>query len=128
MFGRSTSLLEIIINAYFASMSTAHWCSCRMLSFAREMQVTNPTYKQGIFGPNTATTGLRRHLADRHMEAWLKGCDQLRISIKSQGVQDAINQYRGQAPESQFQERKPFSNKAFVDAIVKFIVANDQVC
>lgn len=39
----------------------------------------------------------------------------------------AINVFRGLRVETEETAQKPFSNEAFVDAIVEFIVGDDQV-
>lgn len=70
---------------------------------------------------------------DHHIDSWVSGCDKLHIPITAKGAQRAIADYRrrqGQ-PTSETNDKprtnRPFSDKAFLDGIVEFIVADDQV-
>lgn len=99
---------------------------------------TNPMTEVVSYSDTTSTTVLRKHLADNHLATWVQGCDQLYISISSSGkMKKDIEDYRRQtksqgspesANEKPDQPRTEFSPEAFVDAIMEFIVANDQVC
>jgi len=71
------------------------------------------------------------------MASWVDTCDKFKIPIKAQVAQKAINDYRQkwgqpQAPSDGSQVPPPpiceYSHEAFVDAIVEWIVANNQVC
>ena len=98
---------------------------------------TNPMIEVVSYSDTTSTTVLRKHLADNHLATWVQGCDQLNISISLSGkLKKDIEDYRRQtksqgSPEStnekSDQPRTQFSPEAFVDAIMEFIVANDQV-
>jgi len=82
----------------------------------------------------TSTGSLRNHLLRDHIDEWITSCDKLKI--KCQGgpnVQEKLDSWRqacGGDRSNQTKEsaRKTFSNEAFVDAIVEFIIADDQVC
>jgi len=99
---------------------------------------TNPMIEVVSYSDTTSTTVMRKHLADNHLATWVQGCDQLNISISSSGkmkknIEDYRQQTRSQgSPESANgkpdQPRTEFSPEAFVDAIMEFVVANDQVC
>jgi hypothetical protein len=77
---------------------------------------------------------LRRHLYENHLDSWVLGCDKLDIPIaNSKEAQRYVAEYRkrhGQGntngPE-RTDERRRFSQEAFVDAVMEFIVADDQV-
>ena len=90
--------------------------------------------KASTFSLKTATGVLRRHLYDHHADSWIEGCDKLRIPITAKDAQRAVLDYRrrnGQASANNTdssQTRHPFSHEAFVDAIIEFVVADDQVC
>ncbi|KAJ7019122.1 hypothetical protein C8F04DRAFT_921005, partial [Mycena alexandri] len=65
--------------------------------------------------------------------AWVDGCDQLKIPIKSNEATKYVTQYRarknqktGTAPTPQGGKRSAFSQEAFVNAIVDFVVGDDQ--
>ncbi|KAK7006945.1 HAT family dimerization domain-containing protein, partial [Favolaschia claudopus] len=85
-------------------------------------------------GPNTSTGILRRHLYEHHLAAWVNGCDQLKITIKSEEALKVVNAYRAKQnsstdndPTADSEKPRPaFSKEAFVDAIVEWIVSDDQ--
>ncbi|KAK6981437.1 hypothetical protein R3P38DRAFT_3463793 [Favolaschia claudopus] len=79
------------------------------------------------FAPSTSTGILRRHLYERHLEAWVQGCDHAREALPH------VEAYRGKQNGSNSsstadsaKKQPPFSNEAFVDAIVEWIVSDDQ--
>ncbi|KAF7372181.1 Dimer-Tnp-hAT domain-containing protein [Mycena venus] len=86
------------------------------------------------FGLNTSTGVLRRHLFEHHANEWIAGCDRLKIPIKAKDAQPAVEKYRrrqGQqfnalGTSSRTKGRRPYSHEAFVDAIVEFVVGDDQ--
>ena len=90
--------------------------------------------KVTIFSVKTGTGVLRRHLYEHHANSWIEGCDKLRIPITAKEAQRVVSDYRRQSGQASAnnvensQTRCPFSNEVFVDAIVEFIVADDQVC
>jgi len=101
---------------------------------------TNPMVEVVSYSDTTSTTVMRKHLTDNHLATWVQGCDQLNISISSSGkMKKDIEDYRQQAnieargsPETANEKLDQpwteFSPEAFVDAIMEFIVGNDQVC
>ncbi|KZP21834.1 hypothetical protein FIBSPDRAFT_663987, partial [Athelia psychrophila] len=61
--------------------------------------------------------------------AWVKACDDLKIEITSKGFVDKVDGYRRGRPSPsncEDQSKRHFSQEAFVDAIVEFIVGDDQ--
>ena len=90
--------------------------------------------KISTFSLKTGTGVLRRHLFEHHIDSWIEGCDKLRIPITAKEAQRAVTDYRrrkGQANTNSTENAKPgrpFSQEAFVDAIVEFVVSDDQVC
>ena len=70
-------------------------------------------------------------MCDCHADSWIGGCDKLGIEITAKVAQSTIRLYRhrrGQAfKESNPSARTPYSPEAFVDAIVDFIISDDQV-
>jgi hypothetical protein len=93
----------------------------------RNLHETDPSHDVAKFSERTGTGVLRRHLYEYHLSEWVKGCDQLGIQITAKGAMPAVNAFRGLRVEPEETARKPFSNEAFVDAIVEFIVGDDQV-
>ncbi|KAJ7708536.1 hypothetical protein B0H14DRAFT_2415342, partial [Mycena olivaceomarginata] len=85
------------------------------------------------FAKSTSTGVLRKHLYEHHIDAWVEGCDQLKIPIKAKEAAKFVDAYRvrkhqktGNTSNSEPGKRKPFSQEAFIDAIVEFIVGDDQ--
>jgi len=83
---------------------------------------------------STGTSVKRQHLVDCHADAWISGCDRLKIPITAKAVQDNVRNYRikqGQADtkptSTESTARTPFSQEAFVNMIMDFIVSDDQV-
>lgn len=84
------------------------------------------------YGKKTSTTVRRSHLCESHTGAWIDACDKLGINITAKGAQNTVWNYwkqHNQASSAADPEdlRKPFTPQAFVDAIVEFIVSDDQV-
>lgn len=105
--------------------------------FIRQEHISSSHVKVQPFKKTTGTTVLRNHLANDHIENWVETCDKFKISITAQVAQKAVNAYqqrRGQPQESANFSAGPvphvreYSREAFVDAIVEWIVADDQVC
>ncbi|KAK7040966.1 hypothetical protein R3P38DRAFT_2768385 [Favolaschia claudopus] len=103
--------------------------------FCKQHHAANPnTDVPEPFGPNTSTGILRRHLYEHHLAAWVNGCDQLKITIKSEEALKVVNAYRAKQnsstdndPTADSEKPRPaFSKEAFVDAIVEWIVSDDQ--
>ena len=103
--------------------------------FIRQEHICSSHVKVQPFKKTTGTTVLRNHLANEHIENWVKTCDKFKISITAQVAQKAVNAYRqrhGQTQESAnlsagLPHVREYSREAFVDAIVEWIVADDQV-
>jgi hypothetical protein len=86
------------------------------------------------FGMSTGTSVKRQHLVDCHIDAWISSCDRLKIPVTAKAVQDAVCDYRTRQGQIHSQSsstdpitRSPFSQEAFVNAIMNFIIADDQV-
>ncbi|KAJ7030540.1 hypothetical protein C8F04DRAFT_961485, partial [Mycena alexandri] len=77
---------------------------------------------------------LRKHLYENHLDAWVEGCDKLKIPINAKEASKHVDAYRsrkgqktGASSNSEpGQKRTEFSQEAFVDALVEFIVGDDQ--
>ena len=86
------------------------------------------------FGMLTGTGVKCQHLVDCHINLWVSSCDQLKIWITAKSVQNVVCDYRTRQGQSDTQPsltnpvpHSPFSHEAFVNAILNFIVADDQV-
>lgn len=86
------------------------------------------------YSATTSTTGLADHLAEFHISEWYESCQRLSITMKRLGAQKAIKQYL--RTRSVFQPSmlspdplalREFSNENFADALVEWIIGDDQV-
>lgn len=126
------------MGVFFAS--TRHLVfTCRLQADAlafRQQHTMGTRKKNAKFSIKTGTGVLHRHLFEHHANKWIEGCDKLRIPITAKEAQRALTDYRhrkGQVNANansteHSKPGRPFSQEAFVDAIVEFIVADDQVC
>ena len=72
---------------------------------------------------------MRKHLYSVHLDEWVTTCDQLHIPINSNAAAEHVRNFRKEpAPTSLESERPEYSKEAFIDAIVDFVVGDDQVC
>ena len=78
-----------------------------------------------------------KHLAENHLSVCIDGCDRLNIKISaSRNIQKDIDSFQQQTQNRPISEtdkkanqpQVQYSLEAFVDAIMEFIVADDQVC
>ena len=84
------------------------------------------------FGLNTGTTTLHRHLVSEHIGDWVTSCDKLGIEITAETVAKEVANFRGESEQPEYgtnkkPERRNYSCEAFVDAILAWVVADDQV-
>jgi hypothetical protein len=101
----------------------------------RQCHAANPHTGTTKFSANTSSGILRRHLYEQHVDAWVEGCDQLKIPIKAKEATKYVDEYRvrkhqttGSTSTSEpGKKRAQFSQEAFVNAIVEWIVGDDQV-
>ncbi|KAJ7817323.1 hypothetical protein B0H13DRAFT_1923007 [Mycena leptocephala] len=118
------------VRTFFSEMETKNHCL-----FCQQLRVTHPHVKATAFSLNTSTGTMRKHLYERHADEWISGCDQLGIPITAKDAQPAVEKFRqryGQqsgtgGTTSGAKGRRPFSHEAFVDALVEFIVGDDQI-
>ena len=75
----------------------------------------------------TATGPLRSHLLKHHAEEWVKECQRLKIVLRGKEGEEALARVTGHPVEHQAVARTPFTQDNFLDALVQFIVATDQV-
>lgn len=99
--------------------------------FCKQKQAVDPLFSVQTYGPKTGTTVLRSHLCNEHLGPWVEGCDKFKIPIVAKTFQGRIDEYRNQNGGGQEREdptlpTRAYSREAFVDAIVEWIVADDQ--
>jgi len=99
----------------------------------RRMHSADPTESCSHFSTSTATGTLRQHLYKFHLDKWVAECDKLNIKITAKDAQSVVDSYRQRKGQVSKQENadlgphKKYSPEAFVDALVEFIVVDDQV-
>lgn len=97
----------------------------------RQQKAANPRHHVTNFSLKTGSGTMRSHLSHQHTHDWILTCDANDIKITATGVQEILVEYRSSQGEehtdSANKSRKPYSREAFVDALVEFIVADDQV-
>ena len=83
------------------------------------------------YAAGNGSSTLRRHLACEHIDMWVSICDQKGITIKAKMIARKLEAYHSARGESVKQDnsttRQKYSKEAFVDAIVEWIVTDDQV-
>jgi hypothetical protein len=62
------------------------------------------------------------------VDSWVSACDELKIEITAKEAQPALQAYRDEPQKTSLEDSRPeFSHDTFVDALVEFVVADDQV-
>jgi hypothetical protein len=88
----------------------------------------DPAYRVSSFGTTTGTSNLRKHLFTDHLEQWVSSCDQLKIPITAKAALPEVQKFRNEPADTPLESERPdYSKSAFVDALVEFIVGDDQV-
>ena len=98
--------------------------------YFRNAHNTDPKHHVSTFRVTSSTSSIRKHLYNEHIGEWVSSCDNLNISITAAGAKAAARRYHN-LPEDDTPsdiERPQYSKEAFVDALVEFIIGDDQVC
>ncbi len=91
--------------------------------------------KDKTYSIKTSTTGLQYHLIKEHLRLWVSACDKMGVSVKGAGIKAAAK-FQRENGASEFKEGllsagsfavPEYSHDAFVDAIVEWIIVDDQV-
>ena len=99
-----------------------------LILFCRQIKESTPDHKISTFGRSTSISVLRKHLLKNHIEQWVTICDNLKIPITAKSAEGPLRIFRKEPdPTSLETERPTYSKDAFVDAIVDFIIGDDQV-
>jgi len=68
-------------------------------------------------------------LYSEHIAEWVTSCDDLNIKITAQAALPAVCEFCNEPePTSLEGERQEYTKEGFVEAILEFIVGDDQVC
>jgi hypothetical protein len=108
--------------------------ACKWLIFYRTLlkeirfrAENNPRTSPVQYGKKTSTTTLRKHLFTAHIDKWISECKKHGIAITAKGAMEAIAAHQGIRPDTYTQPRLQFILACFMDYLVEFIVATDQV-
>jgi hypothetical protein len=72
---------------------------------------------------------MRKHLYNEHLEQWVTSCDELDIKITAQAAIPAVKAFRQEPVNTPLESKRPkYSKDTFVEAILEFIIGDDQVC
>jgi hypothetical protein len=100
-----------------------------LILFYRQVKGLKPDHKISTFGHSTSVSTLRKHLYKNHIEQWVTACDDLKIPITAKGAEEPVRIFRKEPASTSIESERPtYSKEAFVDAIVDFVVGDDQVC
>ncbi|KAK0245065.1 hypothetical protein EDD85DRAFT_943469 [Armillaria nabsnona] len=89
--------------------------------------------KDKVYSIKTGMTGLQYHLIKDHLWLWVSACDKMGVLVKGVGIR-AAERFWCENSIAKFKEGPlsvdftipNYSHEAFVDAIVKWIIADDQ--
>ena len=97
--------------------------------FHRRLQQDNGAVKVDPYNAGTATGNLQAHLLSHHADEWVQECQALKINLRGKEGGKALVKATGVPAEHQGQgeAQVPFTQDNFVDGLVQFIVATDQV-
>lgn len=131
-FFEGEEVRECLICRYVSHISAFSFTS---LIIDRQTHAANPRHQVKKFSKSTSTGVLRKHLYENHLDLWVAGCDQLKITVKAKEAKKYVDDYRARKQHTAASASDPeppelrtqFSQEAFVDAIVEFIVGDDQV-
>ncbi|KAF8814043.1 hypothetical protein BYT27DRAFT_7219956 [Phlegmacium glaucopus] len=95
--------------------------------FIMQAHATDPTYHISDFGLTTSTSNLQKHLFTDHIAEWVASCESLHIPITAAIAIEAIHKFHKEPPTTSLESERPqYSKEAFTDAIVDFVVGDDQ--
>ena len=88
----------------------------------------NPDYEIYVYQASTGMDGLQSHLtSDLHINQWINQLTKKNITVKAKGGLKAIANYQGKPFDSQAPSCLFYSPEIFVDTLVDFIVATNQI-
>ena len=97
--------------------------------YYRHIHESKPTHTISTFSRTTGTSNLRKHLYNDHLEQWVTSCDDLKIEITAKAAIPLVKSFCQEPADTPLESECPkYSKEAFVEAILEFIVGDDQVC
>jgi hypothetical protein len=95
----------------------------------RQVHESNSSHVVASFSSTTSTSNLRKHLYTEHLEQLVTSCDELSIKITAQAAIPAVKAFRQEPVDTPLESKRPkYSKDTFVEAILEFIIGDDQVC
>jgi hypothetical protein len=95
----------------------------------RHVHESNPSHEVATFSLITDTSNLQKHLYNEHLEQWVTSCDSSNIEITAQAALPAVKQSCQESVDAPLESECPeYSKEAFAEAILEFIIGDDQVC
>ena len=102
------------------------------------MHAADPAHEVSVYSLSTGTGTLRHYFYTSHLEEWVDGCDRLKIKITATTALPFVKRYRDRTSQEGGADAenetcpksrpRPYSSEGFIDALVEWIVADDQVC
>jgi hypothetical protein len=124
----SSSLLMGQGNAHFACKFFFSFSSHIFTdNFHRKLHQNNGAIRVHRYAESTASGPLRSHLLTHHAEEWVQECQQQNIALRGKGGEEALAKVTGVPVDHQAEARVPFTQENFLDGLVQFVVATDQV-
>jgi hypothetical protein len=94
--------------------------------FHRELH-GNDTTKVHVYQGDTGTGSLHGHLLRLHAERWVQECQEKHVELRGKEGREALARATGRPVDHQAEAWVPFTQDNFLDGLVRFIVATDQV-
>ena len=70
---------------------------------------------------------MRLHLANNHIDEWISELKKKNLTVTAKAGLKALASHQGETLDPQIPPRPSYSSELFVDTLVDFIVATDQV-
>jgi hypothetical protein len=113
----------ILLVSFFFSFSSHIFTD----KFHRKLRQNNGAIRVHRYAESTASGPLRSHLLTHHAEEWVQECQQQNIALRGKGGEEALAKVTGVPVDHQAEARVPFTQENFLDGLVQFVVATDQV-
>ena len=96
-------------------------------NFHRKLGTSGVAIKIHCYKDNTASGPLRSHLLNHHAEEWVQDCQKQNIALRGKQGEATLAKVTGVSVDCQAEAWVPFTQDNFLDALVQFVVATDQV-
>ena len=96
-------------------------------NFHRKLRASGVAIKIHRYKDSTASGPLRSHLLNHHAEEWVQDCQKQNIALRGKEGEAALAKVTGVSVDRQAEAWVPFTQDNFLDVLVQFVVATDQV-